>query len=253
MVVVVVAMAENKVKGDLVAKNKRYVLRRSSSDNSDIVNQLYIGANTLEPETEYLVVIRGAYDDKIITEYIKESDKAGEQFNLPKKEIDTCQRIRPGETVDILVYELERVGTDAQPEQSELEDVKSEEPSKSLGSSRALKNENSPDDVQARLKSTGAKEYLDSLGGQGALVFRNTRTGMEATGVSHSNYTRPTDYVHFPQVIRKMIDASVDDIIALRRPEPSDEDGMKSNEQKIEEIHDMVSEMYGAYLSAKND
>jgi len=246
-------MAENIVKGDLVTKNKRYVLRRSSSDNCDVVNQLYIGANALEPETEYVVVIRAAYDDEIITEYIKESGKAGEQFNLPKKEMDTCSRIRPGETIDILVYEFDRTHTEKQPEQSQLQDAGGDSSSQSLGSAIARKNENAPDSVNSRLHSTAAKEYLDSVGGQGAIVFSNRRTGIEVTDVSHSNYTRPTDYIHFPYDVREIIDASADDIIDLRRPDSSYEETVESNDEMIEEMYQMVSEMYDAYLSAKND
>lgn len=246
-------MAENKTKGELVAKNSRYVLRRSSADNSQVVNQLYIGANTVEPQTEYWVVIKGSYDGEIITEYTKKSDKAGEQFNLPQEEIDSCQRIRPGEMVDICVYDVTHVNPNTRAKQSELEDVSDKKSTNLLGSSRALTNESSPDNVQARLKSTAAKEYLDSMGGEATLIFRNTRTGMEATGTSHSNYTRPTDYVHFPQTTRKMINTSPDDIIDILCPEQSDEEDAELNEEKIEEMHDMISEMYDAYISAKND
>ena len=101
----VVAMAEKETRGQLVAANKRYVLRRSSVEGQQLSHMLYIGRQEMEAKTEYIIQIRADDDEDVITEYKQKSDKSGDQVNLPRGQVQSHERLRPGETVNIYVYE----------------------------------------------------------------------------------------------------------------------------------------------------
>jgi len=91
--------------------------------------------------------------------------------------------------------------------------------------------------------SVWSKKTHDYLKDNDTVVYENLRTGDKAI-VTPSRYSdRPE--VSFVKEVRNKLNVEIDDTIEIRGQ--IDEEETESDEDKIDEIHDMVSELYDAY------
>jgi hypothetical protein len=156
-------------------------------------------------------------------------------ITLPKRKIEKG-KLRPGESVKFEIYEVQ-----------EFDLVESDSV---IGRANAQKSGGG--DVSCRLNSKDVYNYIESRGGNAKIECENLRTQKITTyrSKSHSNKENGNYRFSFPKAVRNELDTQPDDLIEIRS---IDKEKKLDNDEKIEEIHSMVCEMYDAYLESKND
>jgi len=156
-------------------------------------------------------------------------------ITLPKRKIEQG-KLRPGESVKFEIYEVQ--------------DFELVESDSVIGRANAQKN--GAGKVSCRLNSKDVYKYIESEGGNAKIECENLRTQKTTTyrSKSHSNKENGNYRFSFPKEVRNELDAQPDDLIEIRS---IDDEKELEQDEKIDEIYSMVSEMYDAYLESKND
>lgn len=233
-------------KGENVGTRQGYVLRRSS--NGGIVSTITVNGLELEPETQYVAVLErqnGPNPTTEIAEFHTKTDKKAKAINIPKNEVDENQELKPGISVNVKMYET--LSPDELAERENNQTVQNISGSKVISRVEAVADESNSDGIHSILRSAPAAKYI-SENEITRVKFRNLDKNEEAFGITHTDYST-NGKIAFPHRVRKLIDVEPGDLIEL-----VDVDGNNTRlENKVEEIHDMVSEMYTAYLNNKDD
>jgi len=240
VVVVVSAMQE---KGQKIGEMD-YVFRRSESSQTEVVNSINITDLSVNQDTEYFLEIyknNGRNGrEKIAATNVKTS-KDGYRTSLPSETINNTEAIKPGVSAVLKLYTLAEK-SDTQKTLTESIDVLDLSP---VGSSSAR------DGCDSRLYSERVKEYLEKQNGKAELTFRNVENGKQTVEKTTSEYESSKNAIGFPISIREQIDAKPGDTIELAKPNQTKIS--PDTKAKIEEMHNMIEEMYGAYTTTKND
>jgi hypothetical protein len=247
MVVVVVVYAMPVRQGDLVGVKKHYVFRHTDRADHNVVTTITVGELDLDGGETYLVEIQNSGgrggNETIVTAEMNVSED-GQSLTIPYEVVRDSNKIVPGQTVNIKVYERVEV-----PEQiSDSADI--------LGRAEVVGDPSVRDNCDARLTCESASEYLGN--DRKTIRFRNVRTKEEYEVETHSNYDKKTNAVSFPIIVREAISAEPADLIELIKPaqaasESEDAAEDKDVEELIREMHGMMMEMYNDYLEHKND
>lgn len=207
-----------------------------------VTNVSYSVDCNIEPHTEYVIDIvdngRTHVDTSKIEPFkVRTHNESNNTFNIPKRIIDKYG-IRPGHNVKINIYEPVSV-----------EDEQTTSNNYVIG--RATANKRSGGNgCASTLNNKSASDHIDKNGT--VVRFRNLENGKEAIGESHSDLAQ--NKISFPANVSEKIDASPQDlieIIAIDEESKADEEQLP--EEKIDELYEMVSELYEAYTAANND
>ncbi len=238
--VVVVAMAEKK-KGDKVESIKHTFAR---SDSGGVVTNISYSVDcNIQPSTEYILDIvnngRTHVDTSEIEPFrVTTHNESNNTFNIPKRLIDK-HGIRPGHNVKINIYEPAMPADFVQ----DFTDDASV-----IGRTEVIGDSDNKDGCACRLQEKATYEYLSS--GKKSITFRNVEKKKEKTSVTSQN--KVANRFSFPISVREDIDAEPGDLIELIKPRDEDVD-KSGDKEKIDEMYEMISELYEAYTAAKND
>jgi len=233
--------------GDLVGVKKDYVFRHTDRVDHNVVTTVTVGDLDLDGGETYIGEIvnnggRGGNETIATAEMNVSGD--GNSLTIPYEVVRNSDKIVPGQTVNIKVFERVEV-----PEQiSDSADI--------LGRAEVVADPSVRDNCDARLTCEVASEYLGDK--RKTLRFRNTRTHEESEAETHSDYDKKTNAVSFPIELRERISAQPNDLIEIIKPaqsEGADETNAedKDVEELIREMHSMMMEMYNDYLEHTND
>jgi len=239
-------------KGKKIGMASNVVFRYSDTSETNVVHKVNISGSRVEGGKEYFVEVyknQGQNGQSMIAEFKSKISKGGNHVSIPKSVVLSTDQIQPGRTVNIYFFEVDEPNTQEK-KVGGLEDSAEvlDRATPNLDSSSSTK-------LDSRITSTKAVQHVKKRGGECEVKFRNTRTGEETISATHAGYDGHGNKIHFPVSAQKKIGADIDDLIEIIRVDKENQNnilGAKQNE-KIEEIHDMVSEMYDAYLSAKDE
>jgi len=182
------------------------------------------------------VTVSDANGEHKIADYRTDTYGNGSGFTLPTNIIESNELV-PGQKVKISLYEYEDT-TDTDETEDEFVDD-----GYVLDRVEAVSDSSATDNVDSRLRSEKVHRYLGGLSKE--FAFKNVQTGKTATATVSPNNERNT--FTFPHQVREAIEVSPDDLIEIRLPE-SENDELSTSE-KIDEIHEMISELYDAYTN----
>lgn len=235
-------------KGKRVASTQ-YVIRHSDNQYRNAIRTIHIGDIGLEAGEEYLIELystKGNQTKDRVASFTSSVSSDGIQVSIPKAVVKENKEITPGKNFKFIFYEIKEAN------EGDIVDF--------IDSSAVLDrceptNGGSKDSngLDNRLYSKAVNSYLRSMGGESELIFRNTRTQMEARTVSHSDYEGAGYPIYFPTEVQNEIDAQTSDLIEVIAPPTNTSAQNDELYEKVNEVYEMVSEMYDAYLSNKND
>jgi len=238
--------------GELIGE-KRVVLRRSngSYNGNNVQQQIRISDLDVGEKQDIIVQLHTSGRDSkdVEVEFEASVHKGGRTFAIPTDVIEDND-LHPGETVVVRLYECSIAFEDGWGD--EFVDSKNV-----IDRVTANKDGQNTSGVDNRLSSESAVEYIEGLDGEAKMMFRNARTEKEGVGETHTNYQGHGNELYFPNKVRKHIDASPGDTIELIAPEDADTDvGDTLAEtpvpEEVQEIHEMVTELYEAYTNAND-
>lgn len=213
------------------------------NDSGEVVTNVSYSVDcNIEPHTEYVIDIvdngRTHVDTSKIEPFrVTTHGETNNTFNIPKRIIDK-HGIRPGHNVKMNIFET--IG---------VEDDEAASNGYIIGRTTAVKG-SAQDGCSSSLSNKSASDYINKSGT--VVKFRNLETGKEALGESHSDLAH--NKIHFPGRVREKIDTSPQDLIEIIAiDEESKPDEEQSPGEKIDELYEMVSELYEAYTAANND
>lgn len=225
-----------------------YVLKRQESDGNvnNVNQQVRINDVDIPQKTPIVVKIdihNNPEDNGTTFEAKSYSGRCG--FSIPRDVIRELD-LYPGHSVRLVIFERKVSKGNGEFDISDNANV----------IDRVSANNGGRNSVGSRLYSQKAQEYINKNGGEAKLKFRDVRTGNEAVGISHTDYEsrKHKHTINFPSQVREEIDVEIGDLIEIIVPgEATDSDNKPSQDERIDEIHSMVSEMYDSYLENKND
>jgi len=231
-------------KGTYLGTMKNRVLRYSDAVDHNVVQTILVKDLELEPKEDYFVEMYthgGQGSGEYITDFVATRHADKNQINIPKDVVTSNKAIQPGRTVDIKFYEC--VG----------EEDTFGNSSQVLDRTQVIAASQKKDGCDSRLHSEDVARYLQE-NGPTALKFRNLRTSKECVAKSNSDYKGSSERFFFSKHARNMVDAAPGDLIEIIAEGCGVEDDVDAETgELIKEMHDMVSEMYDAYIDAKND
>jgi hypothetical protein len=227
-------------KGKKLAEFQHVLRRKENSYNENKVNPQVRIPDVDIPAQQQLVVdvkkdgqeVNGTFEAKRYT--------AEPGFTIPVESIRELD-LHPGESLTFALHEknVER----------KTDNIEISDDSRIIDRVSARADPNKSDGMDSRMSSRKVVSYLEQHGGSAQLKFRNVRTKKETTAQTHCQYKDGKFEFHFPIKAREAIDASSDDLIEIINPEATNQ----IEDNKLNEMYDMISEMYDAYLSAKHD
>jgi len=186
-----------------------------------------------------LGIDRGQKGIEHVTEFTAQTSNGKGRIHIPKSVVEGHDIIEPGRTIQATVFEVNKSDQDFV------------DNSKVLDRATVVEDTSISDDCDARLKAHTAYEYLDDK--EKLLKFRNVDKNQEVTAMSNQNV--PDGDISFTIGTRKAINASPGDLIEVIAP--AEKEGGTSDDhnrdEQIDEMHEMISEMYESYIQAKND
>ena len=208
-----------------------------------VTNISYSVDCNIEPNTEYILDIvnngRTNVDTSEIEPFrVKTHNESNNTFVIPKPIIDK-HGIRPGHNVKINIYEPTEP-TDFVQDFTDDASI--------IGRTEVIGDSDNRDGCACRLQEKNTYEYLSS--GEKSLKFRNVEKKKEAIEVTSQN--KVPNRFSFPISVREDINAEPGDLIELIKLSDEDVEEL-GDKEKIDELYEMVSELYEAYTAANND
>ena len=236
-------MTEKKV-GEKVASIRHTFGRNSNSDHTTAQNVSVGSKDEIERGAEYFVDLansgRTEVDFSVIDPFLVKIHSSQTSFSIPRKIIER-NGILPGHSVLVNIHEVNEVKNG---------DEIFVDSSKIVGRTEVVSDCTNSDGCHSSLENKTVYNHIGE-GGAG-VVFRNLRNGKEEFGFTSQN---SDGRFSFPISVRKQIEAEPGDLIEIVETNEENEqsfDVLESNE-KIDEMYEMVSELYEAYTTAKND
>jgi len=248
-VVVVVAMAEKKKLGELVESFHHTFGRR---DNNACPTSQIIQLSTsdaTEKGTEYFIDMKASGKSSVdysdIDPFLITTHNSQFSFTVPM-EILMQNDILPGHTAYINVHEVAKVTTTS----TDFVDD-----SRVIGRTSVIANYKTSDGCRSSLRDEKIYEQIGE--GELNLKFRNLANGKETNVVTSRRDGGKNEFT-FPISARKALDAEPRDLIEVIDEGESENVNADSSqelakEEKINEMYEMISELYDAYTAAKND
>jgi bifunctional DNA-binding transcriptional regulator/antitoxin component of YhaV-PrlF toxin-antitoxin module len=219
-----------------------HTIKRAESQSKNINQYIHLEKyDEIEKGKRYHFEIRGAKkttlneDPIFFTRQVHDSKKS---FTIPMDIIDQAG-IKTGHTIVISIYEIS-------------EEISNGEV---IDRVEVTSDTTVSDNCHAALNSKTVYTYLgehDNL-----LKVRNLETNKETVyEAKQSDSKHPKHRFSFPISVRREISASPGDfieVIAPSQPEGDKQTNKKDLEEKVSEMHEMISELYNAYNTAKND
>jgi len=236
-------------KGNKLA-HKRYVFRKSESNKTGVVSTVSVSDLDLDPKTDYFVEIskdNGPNGKNMLTTMKTTTSSSANQINISTSVITDVEGIAPGVSAGLTFYEV--VSTkNTDNDTNDNTDLAN----RLLGVANVAVDNTASDGCDSRLHCQAASRYLDNQGKEGLLKFRNKRNNKETVAESHSNYQSNKNCVHTSIDVRQNIDTEPGDEIELFRIDGGEDIADTRTAERIEEMHEMVSEMYEAYLEVND-
>ena len=236
-------MAETK--GEKVVSFNHTFSRRSDEGTSGKIN--FPTESEIDNETRYVIEMKDAtgpgFDAEDISPItVKTHSEGNNSFAIPKSVIETHE-ILPGHTVNITVHEYEKPD----------EDIQTFSDAAVLGRATVATDRKNSDECYPALSSSELHEMIpDSVA---MFKFRNVSKNKETVG--ESSRLSSNNGIKFPISVREDIDAEPGDLIEVINHDSVNDDNDTqlelTNGEKIDEMYEMVSELYDAYTAAKND
>jgi len=237
-------------KGELLGRVK-HRLGRAESNEHNVSTVVYLtDIDGIEAKKECLFTISVPDVDSITetAEVVSRIHSNGHSFTVPKRVVDDLG-LKPGHAVEVKVYEYDR--DKSKPSKN------SDETGETLDIVNAISDPSMSDGVGSRLWSQDVCEYLGNE--EKELILKNRENGKKTRIVS-KRLSRENRF-SFPKSARDAIAVTEDSTIEVISPSENKSEqaavtdgyGSKQNDDRVDEIHEMVSEMYEAYLSNKND
>jgi hypothetical protein len=217
------------------------VFRYSESNGLGVVKCINIEDADAEGDTRYMVELiknNGPNKSQKIAEFVGKTRDSGNHMTVPAAVIRNTEDIKPGRTVNVYLYEM-----------VEEDSVELSDSSEVLARTEFIKRSS------ASFYNRAVSDYLEKENAD-KIKVRNTKNGKEVVAKTHTDYEQENDKnrFRFPPSAYDELDASPGDLAEIMPVEESDESVTElSQKEEIQEIHDMVSEMYDAYLSTKDD
>jgi len=231
MVVVVVVVVAMSQKGKKIGAVKQTL--GIAEDKPKRVSPNIAPTNLdVEHGKSYLIELgidRGQKGIEHVTEFTARTSNGKGRIHIPKSVVEGHDIIEPGRTIQATVFEVNKSDQDFV------------DNSKVLDRATVVEDTSISDDCDARIKAHTAYEYLDDK--EKLLKFRNVDKNQEVTAMSNQNV--PDGDISFTIGARKAINASPGDLIEVIKTETESD---KDSQELIEEMHEMITEMYNAYL-----
>lgn len=241
--VVVIAMAEKK-KGEAIGSFRHTFARNEGSDHP-VQQTVYVNTiGGVEKDTEYFVELKNpgksAVDFSEIEPFIVKTHNGQTSFSIPL-EIIKEHGILTGHCAIIKIYEVNEV------ESPTIECTDSS----LIGRAEVSSDASMTDGCHSALRNKHISSYIGD--DEVYLKFRNLKNGKDASAYISQN-AREYEF-SFPISVRKAIDAEPGDLIEVisKRDQRRECTENIDRDEKIDEMYEMVSELYDAYTAAKND
>lgn len=237
-------------KGELIGTKKNYVFRYTDKTKTNVVSSVSASGVDLPPGGKCLLEVHtlgGPSGTELVLDEVVNVSEDGNAFTLTSKIIKNTPEIQPGRTCHLRFYEIEE-------NYSERSHTTVEEAYDDVA--EVLPDAGIDDGCYVNLESEVIANRME--GSETRKVrFVNKRTGKSTIAETHSDYVK-SGRVYFPVGARKDIGASSGDeigIVDLGEAGESDHGSKPTTDldEKVNEIHAMVEELYGAYSEAKND
>lgn len=225
------------------------VLRWTDSHGHNVQVNISVDGAGVECGEEYIAVIelyQGPDGMESVAEFEVTIHSNDKRITLPKDVIQSSDALVPGRSIKISFYGVIEDKDITSQDQSQ-ENYGISDSAEVLGRATPNKDPSSSDGLDSTLYHSAVGQYLEQ-NGESMLKFRNIASGKETLGTSYAGYVDKESRFSFPKTVRDEIDVSEGDLIEIIKPAQADSD----DEDKIDEIHRMVSEMYEAYLEVND-
>jgi hypothetical protein len=240
VVVVVVAMAE---KGNQIASFDAVLRYHEGAHNeNNVYTQLQPDAELPSKEPVLVSLTRTTNDGVMhICDYETKTYTDGTGFTL-KTAIINEHDINPGQRIHVEVYEAVQEQTSANGGGTILEDDAGV-----IDRPPAISAPSNSDGVDSRLTSEAVYDFLD--GDKMYLPIKNCRTGNTTEALFKQNNN--DHEISFRMQDRRAVDAQPGDLIQISKPTVKENSTEATLEQKVDELHEMVSELHAAYQNGR--
>jgi hypothetical protein len=218
--------------GEKVGSVQR-TLALAESQPCDLSRNLNIGSINLQHGTTYIFEIeihQGKNGKETLTKFATQPHEEGNSISIPLKVVKNHEELQPGRTIRLTAYKQNNV-------KNEIEQTGSSTTVLSVVKSDSSEKGKNSDGIKSGLPLGSQKKLLpDSEFFAQFRNLRNDEVDTELTEVWESK-----DWLSFPKPVRENLDVEIGDEIEIVVIDESD------NQQRIEEIYEMVSELYEAY------
>lgn len=234
-----------KVKSDFIGSTE-IVTRYAESQTRNVNNQMPVSDLDVSLGQEVFVelyIVTNA-ESESIAEYDTSVYSSGPRITLPRDVVKE-NNLRPGMKLRVMLWDFEnKKSTTSNNREGEQDKIR-------LDTDTVGSDESNEDGLSSRLRSEAVCSYLDK-DIKKPLIYKNLSNGQQEEETVTQNKTRES--FTFASHVRESLQVSEGDEIELLKPTNHDEQTelvkSEDTDEKVAEIHEMVSELYEAY---KND